>query len=121
MSNNTDPKIQEIEERHAAATPGPWTVHKCGDSAGYAVYEGTPNAFVKAITGWGSVLQSKENAELIAHAPTDIAYLLSEYNRLQTENETLKDAIETAHAYLASEKKMSAEYELERILSHLKG
>lgn len=81
-------RIQEIRERHEGATPGPWIAYEWTCDKGYAVYQ-NPVDVRKAITGYGSVLQTKENAEFIAHAPDDIAYLLSEVERLQTENDRL--------------------------------
>lgn len=54
--------------------------------------------------------------------PTEsLRALLSEYKRLQQENEEMKLSMETAYGYMQREKYMMAEDELEQALSHLKG
>ncbi|MNI26719.1 hypothetical protein D3C73_804300 [compost metagenome] len=87
-------RIQEIKERHAAATPGPWRTFVKDNFvnednyrtiiAGVGFY--SPPKYV----GFGCDLYiSEADAELIANAPSDIAYLLSEVERLQTGFEVL--------------------------------
>ncbi|GIP55928.1 hypothetical protein [Paenibacillus vini] len=83
-------RIQEIRERLEAASPGPWTIYEYSDYRGYEVHK-YPIGYKSAITGWGKVLQTKEDASLIANAPTDISYLLSEVERLQTALEFYAD------------------------------
>lgn len=73
-------KIDEIKEALAAATPGPWELYEWVNDEGCAVYQ-SPVGMKTAITGWGSVLQTKENAQLIAKAPEYITYLLQEIER----------------------------------------
>lgn len=83
MSNHIDPKIQEIERRHAAATPGPWQaegkeIWRRGDG-----YSGeNRHVYITDVQDW-------ENRNFIANAWADEAYLLSEYKRLQEENDRL--------------------------------
>jgi len=88
MSNNID-QIQEIRDRQAAATPGPWTHSRW--APGYVVTDDDKFDVVASVVEYrenGSIeskfcgYKSLANRELIAHAPDDIAYLLSEYDRL---------------------------------------
>ncbi|MGM1048374.1 MAG: hypothetical protein ACQEXX_19855 [Bacillota bacterium] len=79
-------KIDEIKESLAAATPGPWEVYEWGNDEGYAVYQ-HPVGMQTSITGWGRVLQTKENAHLIAKAPEYITYLLQLVERQKEELE----------------------------------
>lgn len=77
MINQHNLDIEEIKGRLDKRTQGDWESIPCEKK--YAVYvKGT----ITAITGWGRVLQTKEDADFIAHAPDDIANLLSEVERL---------------------------------------
>lgn len=70
----TDEKrIEEIRARHAAATPAPWTTHRYIDSNAYCVEAGEE---VASVYGTEST-PAYDNAELVAHAPEDIAFLLA--------------------------------------------
>ncbi|MNJ32052.1 hypothetical protein D3C77_267070 [compost metagenome] len=78
MSNHIDPKIQEIIDRHAAATPD-WEFN-----GNEIVSKQNPKC------GIGGFLTDADNeAAVMAHA--DRAYLLSEYKRLQEENKELQE------------------------------
>lgn len=64
-------RLQEIRARLDAATPGPWE-------------KTSPNVVVAA----GDVVAGvplTNNADLIAHAPADLAWLLDEVERLRGE------------------------------------
>ena len=71
-------QTEEIRRRLAAATPGPWRVGHDGPSK--------PIIIPQTVTDlWGFDDLEEENAELIAHAPTDLAFLLAENERLERE------------------------------------
>ena len=69
-------RLTEIRTRLEKATPGPWEqkVHR------YSTYY---NAKVLIEPSVAAVFESNANSDLIAHAPEDIAYLLSEVTRLR--------------------------------------
>lgn len=70
MSND---RLTEIEERLAAATPGPWERDQFGPDDDSARFIGSPS------TGRIVVFEAATagNADLIAHAPTDPAALVA--------------------------------------------
>ena len=83
--------VQEIKERWSKATRGPWVADmrpvatECGECGEYA-YE-VPGVIRRKSDGCGIVdvqesEKQNENAAAIASAPTDIAYLLAEVERL---------------------------------------
>jgi len=86
---------QSIRARLAKATPGPWRVESrhLGDSsaacisAGINSYGDGPESYPIGILSKGTV--SDANADFIANAPTDIAFLLSEIDRLTADVENL--------------------------------
>lgn len=122
MSNND--RIQEIKHRHTAATPGPWTHSRW--APGYVVTDDDKFDVVASVVEYredGTIEKkfcgekSLANREFIAHAPEDIAHLLSEVERLQAENKALQKTLE-----LLSDN--AEKYIVERVkavLSHLKG
>lgn len=69
-------RLDAIKPRLAAATPGPW-VHECDDHHADVVHNHT--------SGVASLVSESrtENANLIAHAPDDIEFLLDEVDRLR--------------------------------------
>ena len=92
----TDEDLAEIKGRLTMATPGPW-VH--GQNGGYVILGYKPK--MERIDGYGAddhicILDDGDqyqyrsedeqlaNAKFIANAPTDIARLLAEVERLQT-------------------------------------
>ena len=89
--------IEAIKARLAAATPGPWdigTATDCsGDTAILAEIRGETTViaecFAELVGKDGVVAKNSQRclatATLIAHAPTDIAALLAEVERLQRE------------------------------------
>ena len=90
MSTNepmTQERLDEIQEREAKATEGPWGVDgpaQCGPGDSLAVYhveDGGTVAYVQP---------SWDDAEFIAHAREDIPALLAEVERLSRRNEDLE-------------------------------
>ncbi len=94
-------RVDEIQQRLAAATPGPWTLERptrwsqvppepilriWSDSAYRAV------ALIEETANLPSSTFTAPDAELIAHAPEDLAYLLSENVRLEQELSALRRA-----------------------------
>lgn len=84
--------VQEIRERWSKATRGPWVADmrpvatECGECGEYA-YE-VPGVIRRKSDGCGIVdvqesEKQNENAAAIAAAPTDIAWLLAEVERLR--------------------------------------
>ena len=79
--------LDAIKARLAAATPGPWWSDS-GDPL-------STNMAVAVIGGWqvqasrpfvgDRVTPAKDDADLIAHAPTDLAALVAEVERLREE------------------------------------
>ena len=78
-------RIEEIKQRLEAVTPGQW------EYTGYCrieVWEGedaTDIAYLPAQKG--DLPRNGSDGMLIAHAPQDLAYLISEVERLQAEDE----------------------------------
>lgn len=76
-------RIAEIRARLEAATPGPWKANLYLGGA-YAIDRIAPNgdrlARVAVVDG---MIQTPANAALIAHAPTDLAYLLDRIDKLE--------------------------------------
>ena len=75
--------LSEIEARLANATPGPWLLPESARS-------GRQMVFVTGEFGTYNICDSAgemdtANAELVAHAPTDLAELIAEVKRLQAE------------------------------------
>lgn len=80
----TAPDLAAIRARLAAATEGPWSQRHYPDDVGIKVFSTVPHRRVGVrliIAGWGHVLR-KADADLIAHAPTDLAALCDEVERL---------------------------------------
>ena len=76
-------RIAEIRARLDAATPGPWHKH---DDEPWVTNSATPPMRIIA-TG---LRGQPENADLIAHAPADIAWLLDEVERVTLERDIAK-------------------------------
>lgn len=65
-------RLEEIQQRLDRATPGPW---EADAMEGYIV---APSGDVATVTRW-----SDADADLIAHAPEDLAVLVAEVERLR--------------------------------------
>jgi hypothetical protein len=108
-------ELEAIKARLAAATPGPWYDHNPDDDYCMNAYTVT-NSPVEPDVGVDertndhkhiialTLLQTprvachedsrwEENARFIAHAPTDIAALLAEVERVTTERDSYKSAL----------------------------
>ncbi|MDN4069962.1 hypothetical protein QYF50_18835 [Paenibacillus vini] len=103
-------RIQEIRRRHEAATPGTWNstgdAVRCDHSPNgwiCQMFEGSENSEEPTRDFENAFI----NAEFIANAPDDIAYLLSEVERLQQITEAQGKVIES---YQRIEKDMESDY-----------
>ena len=82
--------LEPIKERLAAATPGPWRVwhdpdpSKAGTAVETAWCYGDIEGDTELITDY---LPTGADAEMIAHAPEDIAALVAEVERLRAERD----------------------------------
>ena len=73
-------RIDEIKARLEAATPGPW--YTCERAV-----EALPGFYPILIAETARGLRGLPDAQLIAHAPDDIAYLLGEIDRLTADRD----------------------------------
>lgn len=73
----TDEQLAEIEARANAATPGPWVQSQRDTWMVYRDGGGTPEVDV------GGGYDTKENANFIAHARSDVPALVAEVRRLR--------------------------------------
>jgi hypothetical protein len=82
-SGMPDDRSEQIAARVAAATPGPWGFGCYGKS--WAVFQHDETNRPK-VFGWtpdaGSLMPSEADAEFIAHARSDVPWLLEENERL---------------------------------------
>lgn len=88
----TDPRTEEIRERMAAATPGPWEE---GDGWVYAppVYDDDPRLtpigraarYANVPRELAEINRVRRDCALIAHAPADLAYLLGRIQVMETD------------------------------------
>ncbi len=90
----TPERLAEIKARLAAATPGPWEVLH-NSSSDVSVFSTSPHAGQKAVAWMAETLRCEQNAELIAHAPTDLADLLAYVGQLEG---LLRDLCEDSRA-----------------------
>lgn len=91
-------RLAEIRERLAAATPGPWELYATERNV-IAITKGRMRSgYRREIVHWSGFDYSniddpgqvRANAALIAHAPSDLAYLLDEIARLIRELEAAR-------------------------------
>lgn len=73
--------LQPIKARLAAATPGPWEVESSETVDGSFIANMGPIMIVPYFQGMAPMMA---DADLIAHAPTDLAALVAEVERLRT-------------------------------------
>src|SRR5690606_2330682 len=92
-------RLAEIRERLAAATPGPWELYATERNV-IAITKGRMRSgYRREIVHWSGFDcsniddpgQVRANAALIAHAPSDLAYLLDEIARLTRELEEARE------------------------------
>ena len=86
--------LEPYKARLAAATPGPWET-----------YDERPSA-VSIMTSqtktWVGMTFKKTDATLIAHAPTDIAELVAEVERLQAVIDAVSELLDLNYYQFAS-------------------
>jgi hypothetical protein len=82
--------IKEIKAREQDATPGPWKHVETDDYS--EIYDS--KSWGKSLRPLALVGSNIADADFIAHAREDIPVLLAEVERLQSENDTLKKALE---------------------------
>lgn len=94
MSNNDErqERIAQIRARVEAATPGPWVTWPDGTEE--SVEAVAVGRFVCHLNS--NMRQFREDAALIANAPADLAYLLSELAAAQAREQALTRAVEKA-------------------------
>lgn len=111
-------KLREIAERLEKTTKGPWAVQ---DPMGPEILSIVADE-QRHVYEWKHVAQigvdvnreddedektpippneAEANADFIAHAPTDIAFLLSALRRMELENAELRSALEVSRRYVA--------------------
>lgn len=92
-------RLAEIRERLAAATPGPWELYATERNV-IAITKGRMRSgYRREIVHWSGFDcsniddpgQVRANAALIAHAPSDLAYLLDEIARLARELDAARE------------------------------
>lgn len=86
----TGDRLKKIEERAAAATPGPWTARvnfavEDGESDAVEVFDSVGVAILDMVA-WQ---KWKTDAAFIASSRTDVPDLVAEVRRLQAENARL--------------------------------
>lgn len=112
----TPEALEAIRARLAAATPGPWTL-PYHDGA----LAGPHGASLLGLDVDGmAIVWARADAELIAHAPADIAALLAEVERLRAEVAERVEAERVADARLREWLSSDAEAErLRAVLAYL--
>lgn len=94
----TNKRLTEIQARLNAATDGPWAVDD--DDPEYIVFpeKGGYDGLViaKVVDQDGALFPVEHNGQFIAHAPTDIADLLDEIERLRALTTITKDRVRAA-------------------------
>lgn len=98
-------RIGQIKQRLRYITPGKWRQGGRDKNVGsqLSVIVETDDAYM-SIASTGGYANNKEDvqqrrmwqvadADFIAHAPEDVAYLLEEVERLQSANKRLRDAL----------------------------
>jgi len=83
-------RLEEIEERWAKTTPGPWAVNDANDAGELYVGRANDNGDWFAIVEFTYQIweeRVREDADAIAAAPQDIAWLIAEVKRTREELE----------------------------------
>jgi len=88
-------RLDEIEQRAAQATPGPWTSGSgCVYSNGLSVTDGVFEYIVDEFRR-----DHEPNAQFIAHAREDIPWLVAEVRKAKEEIAKLCDALTAEHRF----------------------
>jgi hypothetical protein len=92
----TDETLREIEQRCAAAAPGPWKKRQDDrdDDSSYQIYKRT-GAINNIICGYDFGLY-EQDADFIAHARADVAALVQECRVLQRSISVTREALRMA-------------------------
>ncbi len=84
----SEDRIQQIKDRLAVATPGPWVIEDDGFYGYIRTTVENSHGYRESICGGepseGRVDGDAPDTIFIAHAPEDIAYLLGEVERLRS-------------------------------------
>lgn len=113
-------RLEEIQQRLDRATPGPWDYI----GQGYIVHLGTQYDGCGVPTVWTRIPCTDADADLIAHAPTDLAALVAEVRALRKraanlslERAEFADEAQSLRDRLARipERTTNAEAEVERL------
>jgi hypothetical protein len=87
--------LEPIKARLSAATPGPWKRYYAGiDLDGEEMWYVGHNGGTVTIDGVAGDIPYTPDAEFIAHAPSDIAALVAEVERLRKVAEAAAEAID---------------------------
>ena len=94
MTDMTDSELDEIEQRAAATTPGPWTAyiegrdHTSGDDFIMIGEPGTAqiDVYVTHYSGTSPKPAPDADLDFIAHARRDIPQLVAEIRRLRSQS-----------------------------------
>ena len=121
----TTEQEQTIRDRLAKATPGSWTHEPHGDTV--ALYAGRTSGFLTAQHGLrlmnlaDGYRNFPANADLIAHAPEDLALLLAAFDaaRADTEAQVAETAAQANIAVCYDREREVAEIKLAALLSRL--
>src|SRR5579864_8081092 len=97
-------RLAEIRERNKKRSPGQWEA-----TNGMGSYiKAPPPAGVFAHLYGRVARQDSVDADFIAHAPTDIEWLITEIERLHAENEQLR-RVKTIYSYFTDDNQTSVE------------
>lgn len=102
----TEPTLKEIQDRLEKATAGEWTHHPAGSDMSnkfdMCEIRAGSNLIADCFWYWPKDLDTlheqrasrgEADADFIAHAPTDVAWLLGEVKRLQAIIDQLQDLV----------------------------
>lgn len=110
---------EEIRKRLEKATPGPWSCERDDAEHGdiYYAIHGSKYEFITNV----HEISNKANADFIAHAPTDIAALLSDNATLRSRLESIeRETMERAVEIVNSEEELEGEAPLEIVAQALR-
>ena len=104
----TSERVEAIRERLAKATPGPWDVHSSTIRGVQYRKDGTywRRCSIARILGGANYVPEAPNAELIAHAPTDLAWACDEIERLTQQVEEMREVVEAASQAVSAQKNL---------------
>lgn len=92
----TQERLDAIRERLADATPGPWVWLGEAELASPTIPEPEDEDDYQHITNEDGQIDSSDDADLIEHAPDDLADLLAEVERLRELTTVDEDMVERA-------------------------